>query len=144
MANKDRTAATKAVATRQGKKTGKRSAVRAKKQTGVEPDKEAPAGEFSWEQLCCDVQHELGENSKKIATVIRKKMLSGNFSFAKMMLEIAKGKPTGKSSGRLRRGFSLAQSLAKERQWTGPLPGEEIKSYDGSPEAGDERKAVAR
>lgn len=142
MANKDRTAATKAVATRQGKKTGKRSAVRAKKQTGVEPDKEAPAGEFSWEQLCCDVQHELGEYSKEIAEVMRRKALSGNTTFAKMLLEIAKTKETGKGAARLRRGPSAAQSLAKERQWTGPLPGEEIDYYDGSPKADDEEKAA--
>jgi hypothetical protein len=143
MANKKKTVAKMPVAKRQGKKTGKRSAVRTKKQTGVEPNKEASAGEFSWEQLCCDVQHELGENSKQIAIMMRKKMLKGNFSFAKMMLEIVKPKQACKGAGRLRRGPSLALSLAKEPEWTGPLPGEEIKCFDGSPEAGDEQKAAA-
>ena len=55
---------------------------------------------------------------------------------------IAKTKETGKGAARLRRGPSAAQSLAKERQWTGPLPGEEIDYYDGSPKADDEEKAA--
>jgi len=137
MANNKRVAAK-----RQEKEKSSQSAAGAKGDTGGEREKETPVVEFPFEQLCCDVQHELGEYSKEIAEVMRRKALSGNTTFAKMLLEIAKTKETGKGAARLRRGPSAAQSLAKERQWTGPLPGEEIDYYDGSPNADDEEKAA--
>lgn len=120
-------------AKKQGKTISK-TAVKTERTTGGVRDKKTPVGESVYELLCCDVEKEVGKHSKRFAGLMRKEALSGNVSFAKMMLEIVKPKHGGKGAGQSRRVFSLAQTLAKQPQWKGPIPGEEKSDYDGTPE----------
>jgi len=76
------------------------------------------------EELKQAVDKEVGRKSKKLAKVLMDKAMEGDLASAKLLVTLAESKRPIKEVAQKPTGPTLAQRLAAEPPWTGPLPGE--------------------
>ena len=75
------------------------------------------------EQLRCAADRQVGRNSAQLADLMTEKALKGNLAYTKALMGFAEGKKP--EPVKKRRGPTLAQRWAGEKQWQGKESGDE-------------------